>query len=51
MTRRSRFSAFFDSPLGETLLFIFGIILVIIGIIISPLPGPGGVFFIAPGWR
>jgi len=49
MTRRSRFSAFFDSPLGETLLFIFGIILVIIGIIISPLPGPGGVFFIAPG--
>ena len=30
-------------------MFAIGVLLVIIGIIIAPLPGPGGVFFIAPG--
>ena len=38
-----------DQPWVEWGLFALGVVLVIIGIIIAPLPGPGGVFFIAPG--
>ena len=38
-----------DQPWVEWGLFGIGVVLVIIGIIIAPLPGPGGVFFIAPG--
>jgi len=49
MSRRSKFSSFIDSPFGETLLFIFGVLLVILGFAVAPLPGPGGIFFIAPG--
>ena len=30
-------------------MFAAGVILIIIGIVITPLPGPGGVFFIVPG--
>lgn len=47
--KRNRLAAFIDSPLGETILFVAGILLVIAGIIIAPLPGPGGIFLIAPG--
>lgn len=49
MSRRSQFSRFIDSPLGETVLFIAGVLLVIVGFIVAPLPGPGGIFFLAPG--
>jgi len=49
MRPQSRFSRFIDSPFGETLLFIFGVLLVIVGFVVAPLPGPGGIFFIAPG--
>lgn len=49
MARRNAFSRFIDSPLGETLLFVLGVLLVIVGFIVAPLPGPGGIFFIAPG--
>ena len=38
-----------DQPWVEWGLFAVGVVLIIIGIIISPLPGPGGIFFIAPG--
>ena len=38
-----------DQPWVEWGLFSVGVVLVIIGIIVSPLPGPGGIFFIAPG--
>ncbi len=38
-----------DQPWVEWGLFGVGVILVTIGILIAPLPGPGGVFFIAPG--
>ena len=38
-----------DQPWVEWGLFAIGVVLIIIGIIIAPLPGPGGVFFIAPG--
>ena len=33
----------------EWALFIFGVLLIIIGIITGPIPGPGGIFFAAPG--
>ena len=40
---------FLDRPWVEWGLFALGVVLIILGIIISPLPGPGGVFLIAPG--
>jgi hypothetical protein len=46
---RNRLAAFIDSPLGESLLFVAGVLLVIAGLVIAPVPGPGGVFLIAPG--
>jgi len=49
MTRREQWRRFFDKPWVEWGLFALGVVLVVIGIIIAPLPGPGGVFFIAPG--
>lgn len=49
MSSRSKFSKFIDSPFGETLLFVFGVVLVIVGFAVAPLPGPGGIFFLAPG--
>ena len=49
MSRREEWSKFLQRPWVEWALFALGILLVIVGIIISPLPGPGGIFFIAPG--
>jgi hypothetical protein len=49
MPLRDRFARFIDSPLGETILFVCGILLIVLGIALSPLPGPGGIFLIAPG--
>jgi hypothetical protein len=49
MPLRDRFVRFIDSPLGETILFVCGILLIVLGIALSPLPGPGGIFLIAPG--
>ena len=40
---------FMGRPWVEWGLFALGVLLIIAGIIISPLPGPGGVFLIAPG--
>ena len=40
---------FFDKAWVEWGMFTLGVILVVIGIIIAPLTGPGGIFFIAPG--
>ena len=30
-------------------MFALGVLLIIAGIVIAPLPGPGGIFFIVPG--
>lgn len=30
-------------------MFVAGVLLIIAGLIISPVPGPGGIFLIAPG--
>jgi hypothetical protein len=49
MTRRDQWRKFIDQPWVEWGLFAVGVVLIIIGILIAPLPGPGGVFFIAPG--
>jgi hypothetical protein len=49
MSPRDRFARFIDSPLGETMLFVAGILLDILGLALAPLPGPGGIFLIAPG--
>jgi hypothetical protein len=49
MIRRDQWRRFLDSPLVEWSLFGLGILLIIGGFIIAPLPGPGGIFLIAPG--
>ena len=40
---------FFDKAWVEWGMFALGILLIIGGFIIAPLPGPGGIFLIAPG--
>ena len=49
MFTRDQWRAFIDHPVVEWGIFLVGIILIVIGIIIAPLPGPGAIFFIAPG--
>jgi len=38
-----------DSPIVEWALFALGVLLIIAGFLVAPIPGPGGVFLIAPG--
>src|SRR6476619_403780 len=38
-----------DMPVVEWWLFALGVLMIIGGFIIAPLPGPGGIFLIAPG--
>jgi hypothetical protein len=40
---------FFDKAWVEWGMFALGVLLIIAGIIVAPIPGPGGVFLIAPG--
>ena len=49
MWSRARWKRFFDLPKVEWSLFAFGLLLITGGLIIAPLPGPGGIFLIAPG--
>ena len=46
---KDQWRRFIDHPAVEWAIFVIGIILIIIGIITTPLPGPGGIFFLAPG--
>ena len=39
----------FDKPVVEWSMMIGGILLIIAGLALAPLPGPGGIFLIAPG--
>jgi hypothetical protein len=48
-SRRRRFKKFMDQPWVEWGLMALGVLLIIAGLMIAPLPGPGGVFLIAPG--
>jgi hypothetical protein len=49
MFTRDRWRRFLDNPIVEWALFVVGVLLVIGGLVITPVPGPGGVFLIAPG--
>jgi hypothetical protein len=49
MWSRERWKNFLNLPRVNWSLFAGGVALCIVGLIIAPLPGPGGIFFIAPG--
>jgi hypothetical protein len=49
MISRDKWRAFMDSPIVEWSMFVAGVLLVIVGFVVAPIPGPGGIFFIAPG--
>lgn len=41
--------SFWDRPWVEWGLFALGVLLILLGFLLAPLPGPGGIFLIAPG--
>jgi hypothetical protein len=49
MITRDQWRKFMDSPIVEWTLFAVGVLLVIVGFAVAPIPGPGGVFLVAPG--
>ena len=49
MVTREQWRRFIDSPIVEWGLFACGVLLIIAGFALAPLPGPGGIFLIAPG--
>ncbi|WP_309661274.1 hypothetical protein [Sphingomonas sp.] len=49
MITRRQWLRFIDHPLVEWGMFGLGVLLIIAGIVVAPLPGPGGIFFIVPG--
>ena len=49
MITRAQWLRFIDHPLVEWGIFAVGVLLIIVGIAVAPLPGPGGIFFIVPG--
>jgi hypothetical protein len=49
MITRDQWRKFMDNPIVEWGLFALGILLIIGGLAIAPVPGPGGIFLIAPG--
>ena len=49
MLRRETWREFESRGWVQTVELVLGIILIIIGIITGPIPGPGGIFFAAPG--
>ena len=49
MITRKQWDRFIDSPVVEWALLALGVLLVVAGFVIAPLPGPGGIFLIAPG--
>ena len=49
MGRRDQWRKFIDNPIVEWSMFVLGVLLVIAGFAIAPIPCPGGIFLIAPG--
>jgi hypothetical protein len=49
MFTRRQWRRFMDRPIVEWALFAAGVLLIVLGLLIAPLPGPGGIFLIAPG--
>jgi hypothetical protein len=49
MITREHWRRFLDSPIVAWGLFALGVVLIVLGIALAPVPGPGGIFLIAPG--
>jgi hypothetical protein len=49
MMTRAQWGRLIDSPVVQWALFALGVLLIVAGFILAPLPGPGGIFLIAPG--
>ena len=49
MITRRQWLRFINHPLVEWGMFAVGVVLIIVGVVVAPLPGPGGLFFIVPG--
>jgi hypothetical protein len=49
MITRRQWRRFLDKPVIEWALFAAGVLLILLGLMLAPLPGPGGIFLIAPG--
>lgn len=49
MITREQWRRFNDSPIVQWTLFGIGVLLIIAGMVLAPVPGPGGIFLIAPG--
>jgi hypothetical protein len=49
MMTREQWRKLIDLPVVEWALFALGVLLIVAGFILAPLPGPGGIFLIAPG--
>ena len=49
MLRRETWREFESRGWVQSVELVLGIVLIIIGIITGPIPGPGGIFFAAPG--
>ena len=49
MITREQWRNFWDKPWVEWSLFALGALLIVLGLVVAPLPGPGGILFIAPG--
>ena len=49
MVTRVQWRKFIDHPLVEWTMFVVGVLLIVAGLVVGPLPGPGGVLFAVPG--
>ena len=49
MVTREQWRKIMDNPVVEWGLFVVGVLLILAGFILAPIPGPGGIFLIAPG--
>ena len=49
MVTREQWQRFMDNPVVEWGLFAIGVVLIFLGFVLAPVPGPGGIFLIAPG--
>ncbi len=49
MITREQWQRFIDRPVVEWAMFVVGVLLILAGFMLAPLPGPGGIFLIAPG--
>jgi hypothetical protein len=49
MNGREKWAKFLDNPIVEWSMFALGVLLIVAGVMLAPIPGPGGIFLIAPG--